>query len=272
MTEEERNRNSFGTSLKFSFNRGDPTFYPSSLPGFFPDLTRCQCTTEPFHLPTLDGLHLVPGLCEGVLIGVEALAGFPTLQTLRHTAQLGYHGVNVHGSESKNKSMVIHIQNTHEDTKTEKIAADMVGKRAFVNWPFLREAMVVAVSDSHFKYEKVPFGTGKELRVLGNPHTPQGLNYWKAKADKIEHYYSKRLGVITGPVEVLLHVRPLKGNYIISGSLSMLKPVDHDNSLPSVMTVSSPSLISPPSPVPSIPLSLSSIPLSLPQTRRCTSH
>ncbi|KAH8112662.1 exonuclease II [Phellopilus nigrolimitatus] len=211
LTEEERKRNSYGTSTLFKYNSGEPTFYPSSLPGFFPALTRCACTMEPFNLPTLDGLHLVPGLCDGVFLGAEALAGFPTLETLPHTAQLGYHGVNVHGSESKNKSMVVHVQNPYEGAKTEKTASEMVGRRAFVGWPFVREAMVIGVSDQLFKYEKLKFGDGRESRVLGNPHTPQGINFWKAKADKIEHYYSKRLGVITGSIEVLLHVRPLKG-------------------------------------------------------------
>ncbi|KAL5525520.1 hypothetical protein ACEPAG_6856 [Sanghuangporus baumii] len=211
LTEEERRRNSFGTSTLFRYNPGQPIFYQSSLPGFFPDLVRCQASMEPFYLPTLDGLHLVPGLCEGVFLGAETLAGFPTLQTLPHTAQLGYHGVNVHGSESKNKSMIVHIQNPKEGEKTEKIAKEMVGRRVFVGWPFIREAMVVAVSDCLFKYEKIKFGDRRESRVLNNPHSPQAINFWKAKAEKIEHYYSKRLGVMTGPVEVLLHVRPLKG-------------------------------------------------------------
>ena len=81
---------------------------------------------EPFNLPTLDGLHLVPGLCDGVFLGAEALAGFPTLQTLPHTAQLGYHGVNVHGSESKNKSMIVHIQNSFEGKKSEDVAVQTI--------------------------------------------------------------------------------------------------------------------------------------------------
>ena len=34
------------------------------------------------------------------------------------------------------------------------------------------------------------------------------------KADRIEQTYSKRFGVITGPIDVLLHVRPLKGSSI----------------------------------------------------------
>lgn len=166
---------------------------------------------EPFDLPTLDGLHLVPGLCEGAFLGAEALAGFPSLKTLPHTAQLGYHGVNVHGSESKNRSMIVHIEDIYENRKTEEIARKMVGKRTWFGWPYLQEAMVAAVSDSHFKFEKVNFGDETHRRVLSNPHTPQGQDHWRLKAERIEQYYSKRLGVITGPVEVLVHARPLKG-------------------------------------------------------------
>jgi 5'-3' exoribonuclease 1 len=166
---------------------------------------------EPFDLPTLDGLHLVPGLCEGVCLGAEALAGFPSLDTLPHTAQLGFHGVNVHGSESRNKSMVVHIQNPHENRKVEDIAQEMVGKRTFIGWPFLQEGLVTAVSDSMFKYEKLVVVPGTPAKVVSNPHFHQGLSHWKSKAERIESVYSKKCGVITGDVDVLVHVRPLKG-------------------------------------------------------------
>lgn len=211
LTEEEKRRNGFGTSTKFTHNPGEPTEYPSSLPGFFPSLHRCTCRMEPFHLPTLDGLHLVPGLCDGVFLGAAALAGFPSLQTLPHTAMLGHHGVNVHGSESRNKSMVVHIQNNHENRKVQDIAAEMIDQRIFVGWPFLQEGKVTAVSDSLFKYEKMAVIPGKPAKVVQNPHSQQGLGLWKTKADKIEYFYSKRCGVITGDIDVLLHVRPLKG-------------------------------------------------------------
>lgn len=166
---------------------------------------------EPFDLPTLDGLHLVEGLCDGVFLGADALAGFPSLQTLPHTALLGPHGVNVHGSESRNKSMVIHVDNAHEHRKVADIAQEMIGERTFIGWPFLLEGKVFAVSDSLFKYEKLSIVQGDPPKVISNPHTPQALGLWKMKAEKIEHYYSKRCGVITGNVDVLLHVRPLKG-------------------------------------------------------------
>ncbi|KAG6849592.1 hypothetical protein H0H93_007114 [Arthromyces matolae] len=211
LTPEEKARNSFGTSTKFSYSTGEPTVYPSSLPGFFPPIYRCTCRMEPFDLPTLDGLHLVKGLCDGVLTGVDALAGFPSLKTLPHTAALGFHGVNVHGSESRNKSMVVHIENPYENMKTEDVGNSIVGKRTFTGWPFLQEGLVVAVSDSLFKYEKLAVIPGAESKIVSTPHAPQGLGHWKMKAERIEQVYSKRLGVITGSVDVLLHVRPLKG-------------------------------------------------------------
>ncbi|KAF8799409.1 hypothetical protein BYT27DRAFT_6860710 [Phlegmacium glaucopus] len=84
---EEQHRNSWGTSTKFRFNPGETTVYPSSFPGFFPPLYRCACIMEAFDLPTLDELHLIPGLCDGVALGVEAMAGFPSL----HTSQIPLH-------------------------------------------------------------------------------------------------------------------------------------------------------------------------------------
>ena len=166
---------------------------------------------EEFDLPTLDGLHLVPGLCDGVFLGAAALAGFPSLQTLPHTASLGHHQVNVHGSESRNKSMVVHIQNSYENKKVQEMARNLIGQRIFVNWPFLQEGLVSAISDALFKYEKMTVIPGNPPKVVSNPHSPHGLSLWKTKAEKIEHYYSKRCGVITGDIEVLVHVCPLKG-------------------------------------------------------------
>ncbi|EJD04658.1 uncharacterized protein FOMMEDRAFT_83761 [Fomitiporia mediterranea MF3/22] len=140
--------------------------------------------------------------------------------------------------------MIVHIQNPREGEKTEKIAREMVGHRAFVGWPFVHEAMVVAVSDHLFKYEQVSFGDGRSTRVLSNPHTPQAINFWKAKAEKIEHFYSKRLGVITGPVEVLLHVRPLKGLKRLDTGAFVKKYEGQDNEFEQALQMVLPQVIS----------------------------
>lgn len=211
LTAEESRRNMFSLSAKFSYSAGEPTVYPSSLPNFFPPIYRCTCVMETFDLPTLNGLHLVPGLCDGVFLGAAALAGFPSLDTLTYSASLGVHGVNVHGSESRNKSMIVHIQNPHESRKSEEIAKEMVGKRTFVGWPFLQEGRVVAVSDSLFKYEPIVVIPDSPPKIVASPHSPHGLSHWKMKAERIEQMYSKKCGVLTGDIEVLVHVQPLKG-------------------------------------------------------------
>ena len=124
------------------------------------DITNCKCHTEVYDLPKLKGLRLVKGLCYGVQLGVKAMAGFPSLQTLKHTANLSQHGVNVFNSESKyvldskildfvfdfiyirlvlielivyrNETMVITVINQFEDMSTEDIAREKIGNRIFV--------------------------------------------------------------------------------------------------------------------------------------------
>ena len=107
--------------------------------------------------------------------------------------------------------MVIHVKNPHEDKKTQEVAEEMIGQRVFIGWPFLQEGKVTAVSDSLFKYEKMEVISGAPEKVIQNPHPPYGVGLWKSKTEKIETYYSKRCGVITDTINVLVHIVPLKG-------------------------------------------------------------
>ena len=84
--------------------------------------------------------------------------------------------------------MVVHIKNPYEDTKTEDIAKEMIGKRTFMGWPFLQEGLVVAISDSLFKYQKMTVVPGSPLKVISNPHSPHGIGHWKTKAEQIETF------------------------------------------------------------------------------------
>ncbi|KAG9097503.1 hypothetical protein FRC06_007481 [Ceratobasidium sp. 370] len=208
LTDEERRRNTWGMSIKFTYTN-DIKEYPSPSPGFLPVIARCHCRMDEFVLPTLDGLHLVKGLCDGVFLGSDALAGFPSLQTLRHTTITTHHSVNVFNSDSRNQSIVIRIENTFTGVKASAIAEQMIGERTFIGWPFLTEALVVAVSDDLFKHERQNFGGTS--KIVANPHHGDQLSKWRRTAEKIATTYSKRFAVEIGDVEILLHVRPLKG-------------------------------------------------------------
>ncbi|MCJ1310727.1 hypothetical protein MMC25_004393 [Agyrium rufum] len=207
LTEVERVRNDFGVSMKFTYSAEVDFTYPSSMVGVFPDLPHCRCVENIFDLPTMDGLDVYIGLADGAKLGKSALAGFPSLKTLPQHGALGFHGVSVFQQESRNESMVITLLDT--DTRTKSSAAQkQLGKRVHVGYPFLAEGRVVRVSDELFDYFP---GAAPGAPPITVPHGPPELTAWKNKADRIENTYSRRLGMVIGSVESLVHVDILKG-------------------------------------------------------------
>lgn len=207
LLDEERRRNEFGFTWQFRHNAQLSVIYPSSLSGFFPDLHNCHSEMTTYDLPTMHGLRLIKGLCKGVLLGKDAVAGFPSLHNLPHTGSLRFHKIKVHQSESKGETIVIEVQNLFEGTKVEDLAKSLLGSRVYVGYPFLREAKVTAISDSLFKYDLDPHFQ----RFRSTPHDDKGLQNWARNADGIEYELSKRCGVVIGDVDVIVHVKPIKG-------------------------------------------------------------
>ncbi|GAA6034942.1 hypothetical protein JCM8097_009377 [Rhodosporidiobolus ruineniae] len=207
LTKEERQRNQNGESTRFVYDDSLDETYPTSLPGFFPDLVHNHTRLEQFDLPTLDGgLKLRQGLMPGVLLGKDAISGFPSLHTIPHSAQLGFHGVNVFQSDSRKETMVVSIDNQYDAVTPEAAARLLVGQRVYVGYPYLREALVEAVSDELFRYE-----LDGEGRAVPRPNGQAEISKFRRTGDRIEHTYSKTRGCLIGHVEVLVHAKPLKG-------------------------------------------------------------
>lgn len=206
LSDAENERNEFGVTLKFSYSPEDDFAYPSSLTGIFPDLEHCHCIENIFELPTMEGLDFHVGLSSGVKLGEQALAGFPSLKTLSHSGSLGFHGVSVFQQDSRNESMVITLIEPEECSKVNRVK-EKLGKKVYVGYPFLAEAKIVGVSDELFSYTLPPEGFGPPIAA---PHGPQELPLWRKKAERIENFYSKRLGMVIGQVEVLVYVDMLK--------------------------------------------------------------
>ncbi|KAK0563399.1 exonuclease II Exo2 [Tilletia horrida] len=210
LTADERARNTHGSSTRFTYSENETFLLSSPLPGVFPDITHSRSKIEPYSLPTLsDGIELIEGLLDGVQLGVDALAGFPSLKTVPHYAHLGFHGVNVFQSDSRSESIVLTLNSSHEGRRAEEIAAQFVGQKVYHSWPFLSEGRCVALSDGLFKYEK-GFVGGRQ-QIIKNPMAAADITSWSRKKDRIEHVYSKRYAVITGTVDMVLHVEPLRG-------------------------------------------------------------
>ncbi|KAI0016208.1 exoribonuclease 1 [Xylariomycetidae sp. FL0641] len=207
LTPAEKARNDFGVSLKFTYDASIDFTYPSSMVGVFPDIPRCRCVENIFDLPTTEGLELYVGLLEGAKLGVDALAGFPSLATLPYNAALGFHGVNVFQQESRNESMVVTLTGVEARSKVEQAKAKL-GQRCHVGYPFLQEAKVVGVSDELFDHTLSSDGSGQ---VVTTHHSGKDMDEWAKKASRIEGMYSKRLGIIIGTVESVVRVEMLKG-------------------------------------------------------------
>ncbi|KAK5120873.1 hypothetical protein LTR85_005940 [Meristemomyces frigidus] len=211
LSDDEKKRNSFGVSLKFTYAAEVDFTYPSSLPGIFPDLEHCRCVENIFELPTMEGLDFHVGLVGGVKLGEAALAGFPSLQTLPHVGTLGFHGVSVFQQESRNESMVITLSEG-EEKGTIAHAREKLGKAVHVGYPFLQEGKVTGVSDEMFIYMLAnPDLPAVPQNIVQTPHQPQSIADWKKKANRIESVYSKRLGMMIGTVESLVQVNMLVG-------------------------------------------------------------
>ncbi|KAI9880928.1 MAG: hypothetical protein M1830_009996 [Pleopsidium flavum] len=207
LSADEKARNDFGVTLKFTYSPDVDFVYPTSLVGIFPNISHCHCIENVFDLPTMEGLDVHVGLMDGVKLGTAALAGFPSLKTLPHTGALGFHGVNIFQRDSGNESMVITMSDSEVRTRVESAKAKL-GRKVHVGYPFLSEAKVVRVSDELFNYA-LPDDGGRQPILV--PHGPQDIEQWRRKAERLESYYSKRLGVIIGTVESMMHVDMLKG-------------------------------------------------------------
>ena len=207
LSKEERMRNEFGVSLKFTYSSEFDYVYPTPLAGIFPDLPHCHCLENIFDLPTMEGLDVHVGLVEGVKLGESALAGFPSLRTLPNQGVLAYHAVNVFQQDSRNESMIITMLDSDTRTKVEA-AKRYLGRKVHVGYPYLAEAKVMKVSDELFDY-LAPSSEGEASVTI--PHEGYGIDAWRRKAERIENVYSKRYGIIIGHVESLVHVHMLKG-------------------------------------------------------------
>lgn len=207
LSEDQKARNGFGVPLKFTYSPEVNFTYPSPLPGIFPEIQYCHCIENIFDLPNIEGLEYVSGLTNGALVNIKALAGFPTLHTLPHTAQLveGY-GVNVFQQDSRNPSVIVTLTDTEMRTKVETWKKKL-GQRCFVGYPFIQEARVIKVQDELFTYELAE----DEETVVTKDHDNRAASDYAKEAEFLENWHAKRLGITVGQVECLVHVHMLKG-------------------------------------------------------------
>ncbi|KAI8345316.1 XRN 5'-3' exonuclease N-terminus-domain-containing protein [Choanephora cucurbitarum] len=220
LTKEEQSRTAFGDSYKFVFdeslakkNPDDLPVYPSPLPGVFPDIHHCLAREEVYNLPTLTlhnyNLELRKGILPGAKVGKDALAGFPSLQTIPHSFEIKHHGVHVFQQDSRNESVVISIKNRYQHADIEEIAKLFLYRSIYVQYPYLKEAVVIGVSNAEKKYY-VTFNNGKK-QILEHIWDDKERESWESRMGRAEYMPSKRFGLLVGDIEVGFHVCVLNG-------------------------------------------------------------
>ncbi|KAK9454235.1 XRN 5'-3' exonuclease N-terminus-domain-containing protein [Dipodascopsis uninucleata] len=225
LTEEEKQRNSFGEMIKFSFDKDMDSRYESSMELSFPEILHNHCRKSVYHFPLMEGRVFRSVLCEGVGLGAEALAGFPTLKNIPYTAELTTrHHVNVFQQDSRREAMIVTLEDIYEEIPTDQLAQTRLNNKIYLGWPYLHEGKVVSIADDNFKYEVLMVNGSHQ--IISKPQTPADIQNLDLKRADIQRYYA-RLGVNIGEINVVATVKLLKGmKQMLNGSI--VKHYDDD--------------------------------------------
>ncbi|KAF5348600.1 hypothetical protein D9756_009694 [Leucocoprinus leucothites] len=217
LTDDERRRNAILRPTKLSHDADKVTFFWSSIRGI-PHIHNRHCKAEPFTPPTSNEVPHFSGLLDGVLLGSRSPAGFPSFKTLPHSATLGHHS-DIKASvadpdipKPRNKSILLKVTGASwfKGLGTEEIAHSILGKRIYTGWPFLREGLVMGISNSSYRYNRSPARWNQLSRIAKTQHTARESENWKSTVKHLESAELRR-GILLGEVELLLRARPLIG-------------------------------------------------------------
>eukprot|EP00736_Rhodelphis_marinus_P006971 Rmarinus@m.18120 len=128
--------------------------YESPFPDLLPDLLRVSIIRKPMPVPVAQTFKngFQPCLVPGTVLGTRCPAAIPSLMFLDHEATLDKAGVNVFGAPSKKSSVILSISKEAcghiaplVDKGLKSLAAALLGKHIYVDYPHLKRAIVKGV-------------------------------------------------------------------------------------------------------------------------------
>lgn len=216
-------RNQFGELYIYEYNEKNTFSCISPFLDHFQNQKTCPVIEKVFNLPDYPkGQKFQFQLCKGVLLGTHAPPGFPTFNSLKFNYQLKNLNNNIFGGNVKYESLIIEIQSEEEKEKQliEK-AKLMIGKICYVNWPYLKEALVVGISHNSGKWSI------KEGEII---YSKLEID-WKKETDWIQRTYLKK-AININKINILVHVKLLNElQYHLDGSKSK-KYFDNEDVFP----------------------------------------
>ncbi|XP_047224716.1 5'-3' exoribonuclease 1 isoform X2 [Girardinichthys multiradiatus] len=218
LTKEEKARNRHSECAMYSYDPDMIFTYTSSLPQLFPSIVHChvrevQIPMNAWHVP-LD--HVSKRVDRSSVY----FCGFPTLHHIKHKFYKKKSGVVVFQQSSRGENMILDLLPSQDgETICDHVAADVLGKPVFVNWPHLEEARVIAVSDGETKFAlEEPTGV---QQVYDRPSSPPPTKVsclsdkeqkeWVKDVQGITEHFFKRKGIVVNDTQVLLYGQMLTG-------------------------------------------------------------
>lgn len=222
LTAAEKARNRHTECAVYTHDPDIDLTYTSTLPKLFPNITHCHVrqTSIPMDAWHVSLDHVGRRIDRSTLY----FCGFPTLQHIKHKFFRKKSGVLVFQQPSRGENMMLELlHNQQEEPLCEDVAAQVLGKAVFVNWPHLEEARVIAVSDGDTKFSlDEPPGVQKVYDRASSP-PPSRVTYLSDKEQKdwlkdvqgnTEHFV-KRKGIVVNETAVVLYGQLLTGRKYI---------------------------------------------------------
>uniref|UniRef100_A0A673GBD1 5'-3' exoribonuclease 1 n=1 Tax=Sinocyclocheilus rhinocerous TaxID=307959 RepID=A0A673GBD1_9TELE len=218
LTPPEKARNRHTECAVYCFDKELDDVYNSPLPQLFPNIVHCHVRQTPIPMDawrvSLD--HVVHRADRGALY----FCGFPTLQHIRHKFYKKKTGVMVFQQSSRGENMLLEILASQELEQVSNVAALVLGKSLFVNWPHLMEARVVAVSDGEIKLVYEP----SQVLYLGDTPPPTEVTHltdkeqkeWVKEVQGLSEQYARK-GIVINETDVVVYAQLLTGRKYVIG-------------------------------------------------------
>lgn len=210
LTNDEKNRNSFGPMLEYTFS--NETLGEYSAPQYFSTIKNNHALVraiwrKDLHLQPEEIVH---GLPRGVRLDVY-FPGFPTFKHLPFKGCLKKAKVQVFDQASRGENMILTILNVCSFSLKE--AADhYLGKNVYCGWPHMSEARVIGVADGSKRYNLLASGK-VALENLSNNLSDQ----CEATKKALGNEYMRRQGVEIGCTNLVVYVNHVVGRKYVFG-------------------------------------------------------
>ncbi|XP_060690490.1 5'-3' exoribonuclease 1 isoform X1 [Hemiscyllium ocellatum] len=224
LSEEEKQRNRHSNCVKFWWDEKIVFKYSSPWPEKFPDVEQCHARHEeiPMDAWKVDLKCTKKHVTEK---GSLYFCGFPTLRHIKHKFYLVKSGVQVFQQPSRGENMLLELLPTEgEFQNVDDVANQELGRSVYLNWPYLEEARVVAVSDQEMKYYlEEPAGVQKVYTEKSPPPTKvvylggTEQSMWHKEVHNVTEFYHKRKGILINETSVLVYAQLLTGRRYVFG-------------------------------------------------------